>query len=83
MHLRRRTCPPQAIEYVGAAIGRRAQLEEIDAALRDRSVVVEAAAGIGKSCLVREVVAAQEAGGALTDWVQATRSAATIPLARW
>src|SRR5262249_50974329 len=44
-------------------------------------VVITAAAGVGKSRLAREVVALAERDGAMAGWVQATRSAAAIPLA--
>ena len=37
------------------------------------------AAGVGKSHLVREAVARMRARGAVTEWVAATRAAATIP----
>ncbi|HET6550444.1 MAG TPA: LuxR C-terminal-related transcriptional regulator, partial [Solirubrobacter sp.] len=37
-------------------------------------------AGVGKSRLARHAVQAAERDGALTDWAQATRSAAAIPL---
>ena len=35
---------------------------------------------MGKSRLARETLAAAETQGALVDWVQATRSAASVPL---
>ena len=37
--------------------------------------------GVGKSRLAREAQAAAERDGAFVEWVQATRSAATVPLA--
>jgi DNA-binding CsgD family transcriptional regulator len=40
-----------------------------------------AAAGVGKSGLAREALAVAERDGAMVVWVQATRSAAAIPLA--
>ena len=43
-------------------------------------VVVHAPAGVGKSRLARETLAEAERGGMHTLWVQATRSAATVPL---
>ena len=43
-------------------------------------VVIRAGAGVGKSRLGREVLSALEHHGAMTEWVQATRSAAMIPL---
>lgn len=42
-------------------------------------VVATGAAGVGKSHLVREAVARMRARGAATEWVAATRAAATIP----
>ncbi|RKQ93010.1 regulatory LuxR family protein [Solirubrobacter pauli] len=62
-------------------VGRASELQEAAAALRAGSVVVIAPAGEGKSRLAREALAAEAAGGAFTAWVQATRSAAAIPLA--
>src|ERR1700729_1122985 len=65
-------------------VGRDQELAEIAAARADgacRGVVVIAQAGVGKSRLAREAQAAAEREGALTEWVQATRSAATVPLA--
>ena len=64
-------------------VGRDAELEDIARARLDaqcRGVVVSAAAGVGKSRLAREAFAAAERDGALVDWVQATSSAATVPL---
>ncbi|MDA0184030.1 LuxR C-terminal-related transcriptional regulator [Solirubrobacter phytolaccae] len=43
-------------------------------------VVVAGPPGVGKSRVAREAVAAAEAAGAATVWVQATRSAAALPL---
>ena len=43
-------------------------------------VVVLSPAGVGKSRLAREALAEAERDGALTAWVQATRSAASVPL---
>ncbi|MFZ0376480.1 MAG: LuxR C-terminal-related transcriptional regulator [Solirubrobacteraceae bacterium] len=43
-------------------------------------VVVRAPAGVGKSRLARAALARVEADGARTAWVQATRSAASVPL---
>jgi hypothetical protein len=43
-------------------------------------VVLSAPAGVGKSRLARHAVEAAEREGALTSWVQATRSAAAVPL---
>ena len=63
--------------------GRDAELAAIAAARADPSasgVVVVAEAGMGKSRLAREAYAQAEAAGAPVAWVQATRSAAAIPL---
>ena len=63
-------------------IGRDAELAAIDRAFADDrcGVVLRAEAGTGKSRLGREALAALERAGAMTEWVQATRSAAMIPL---
>lgn len=45
-----------------------------------RGMVLTAAAGVGKSRLARAALAQAEDEGALTTWVQATGSAARIPL---
>ena len=45
-----------------------------------RGVVVSGDAGAGKSRVGREALAACERAGAMVEWVQATRSAAMIPL---
>jgi DNA-binding CsgD family transcriptional regulator/type II secretory pathway predicted ATPase ExeA len=63
-------------------VGRERELTEIERARADpacRGVVVTAPPGVGKSRLARAAQAT--AGDALTEWVQATRSAATVPLA--
>ncbi|HXD63892.1 MAG TPA: LuxR C-terminal-related transcriptional regulator [Solirubrobacteraceae bacterium] len=65
-------------------VGRDRELAEIAAARADdgcHGVVVVAQAGVGKSRLAREAQATAEREGALIEWVQATRSAATVPLA--
>ncbi|HEX3977363.1 MAG TPA: LuxR C-terminal-related transcriptional regulator [Solirubrobacteraceae bacterium] len=65
-------------------IGRDRELAEITAARADggcHGVVVIAEAGVGKSRLAREAQATAEREGAFVEWVQATRSAATVPLA--
>ena len=65
-------------------VGRERELAEIAAARADdgcHGVVVVAEPGVGKSRLVREAPAGAEREGAFVAWVQATRSAATIPLA--
>ena len=64
-------------------IGRERELERIAQARAEsdcRGVVISARAGIGKSRLAREACAAAERDGALVDWIQATSSAATVPL---
>ena len=45
-----------------------------------RCLVLSAQAGVGKSRLAREALAQAERGGSATVWVQATRSAASVPL---
>jgi DNA-binding NarL/FixJ family response regulator len=65
-------------------VGRDRELAEIAAARADDSchgVVVVAEPGVGKSRLVREAQSKAEREGAFVAWVQATRSAATVPLA--
>ncbi|MDA0185301.1 AAA family ATPase, partial [Solirubrobacter phytolaccae] len=62
--------------------GRERELAQIDAARKDPAcpgVVLVAEAGVGKSRLAREAQAA--ASDAHVEWVQATRSAAAVPLA--
>jgi DNA-binding CsgD family transcriptional regulator len=64
--------------------GRDTELEHIARLLSDpscRGAVISAPAGAGKTRLAREAVAAAEQGGALAFWVQATNSAAAVPLA--
>jgi DNA-binding CsgD family transcriptional regulator len=64
-------------------IGREAELERIAGARRQDGcpgVVVRAPAGLGKSRLAREASAAAAAEGLPAIWIQATRSASTIPL---
>jgi DNA-binding CsgD family transcriptional regulator len=64
-------------------VGREAELADIARARADAAcagVVVRAAAGMGKSRLIREAHAAAARDGAPVDWIQATRSAATVPL---
>ncbi len=72
-------CPP-ALGSARSLIGRDAELAELLDALGSMSVVVVASAGVGKSRLARAAVEASERDGALTAWVQATRSAAEVPL---
>jgi hypothetical protein len=62
-------------------VGRQADLAEV-ARLRAEGVPGVAlcgAAGVGKSRIAREAVAAAQEDGALTEWFQATNSAATVP----
>jgi DNA-binding CsgD family transcriptional regulator len=64
-------------------IGRDEELQWADAARRDGScgaLVVRGIAGVGKTRLAREALRNAAAGGAATEWVQATHSAASIPL---
>src|SRR5581483_4006100 len=78
---------PMAPFRTGAApwplVGR---VDELDLISRQRSqdscaVVIAGAAGVGKTRLARELLAQAENGGSRTRWVQATRSAATVPMA--
>jgi DNA-binding NarL/FixJ family response regulator len=65
-------------------VGRDRELEAIAAARADagcHGVVLVADAGVGKSRLAREAQNAAQRDGAFVDWVQATRSAAAVPLA--
>jgi DNA-binding NarL/FixJ family response regulator len=65
-------------------VGRDQELEMIVSARANpacQGVVVVADAGVGKSRLAREAHAAAEREGAFVGWVQATRSAAAVPLA--
>lgn len=65
-------------------IGRDEELERI-AELRSNgtspAVAIVAPAGVGKSRLAREAVAAADRTGAMVRWVQGTRSAGAVPLA--
>ncbi len=63
-------------------IGRSAELGRIasDRAASAPGVVLLAQAGVGKSRLAREALAQAGREGSATLWVQATRSAATVPL---
>ena len=79
----RLSAAPTAVGAVWPLVGREAELERIALARVDgdcRGVVVSAGAGVGKSRLAREAHAAAARDGALVDWVQATSSAATVPL---
>jgi DNA-binding CsgD family transcriptional regulator len=65
-------------------MGRAAELERIARVREDGGypgVVIAAGPGVGKSGLAREAVVVAESGGAFVAWVQATRSAASVPLA--
>ena len=64
-------------------VGRVEELERIVRARADsgcRGLVVSGGAGVGKSRLAREASRVAAQGGALVDWVQATKSAAAVPL---
>ncbi|MDA0185005.1 LuxR C-terminal-related transcriptional regulator [Solirubrobacter phytolaccae] len=64
-------------------IGRDDELARIGLAREQedcRGIVVSAGPGVGKSRLAREARAVAERSGARTNWVQATRSAAAVPL---
>ena len=78
----RRVLSVHAVTLEWPLVGRDAELAAVDRAYADGhcGVVVRAEAGTGKSRLGREALAALERGGAMTEWVQATRSAAMIPL---
>jgi DNA-binding CsgD family transcriptional regulator len=65
-----------------ALVGRAAELEQI-ALARDQglaAVVIGGVAGVGKSRLARAALAGAEGDGCDTAWVQATRSARSVPL---
>ena len=66
----------------GPLIGRAGELEIISKARAagSRGVVVRAPAGVGKSRLARAALEGAAEEGASTAWVQATRSAASVPL---
>jgi DNA-binding NarL/FixJ family response regulator len=75
------TIAAEAMEW--PLVGREDELARIEALRRGgaaSAVVLVAPAGVGKSSLARHAVAAAQRDGAFTGWVQATRSAATIPL---
>ena len=79
---------PVAVARVGSVwpfVGREEELASIAGARADGccGVVLCADAGIGKSRLGREALGSAERGGAMTEWVQATRSAGVIPLGAW
>ena len=84
--IRRSACQGVTSSLAGAwpLVGRDRELAEIAAARADggcHGVVVVADAGVGKSRLAREAQATAQREGAFVEWVQATRSAATVPLA--
>jgi DNA-binding NarL/FixJ family response regulator len=66
-------------------VGRKEELASIADARAEgcSGVVLCADAGIGKSRLGREALGSAERDGAMTEWVQATRSAGVIPLGAW
>jgi hypothetical protein len=70
-----------SVDVAWPLVGREHALEAI-ARVRDGGcgVVIVAEAGAGKSRLAREACAAAELDGAYAEWVQATRSAAAVPL---
>ena len=63
-------------------VGREPELARIaeDREHRRCGVVITAGAGVGKSRLGQEALAAAQRSGAWTTWVQATESATTVPL---
>lgn len=63
-------------------VGRTSELERIERSRSsgDRAVLLNGAAGVGKSRLMHEALARFSQAGAQTRWVQATSSAATVPL---
>ncbi|HEY7619190.1 MAG TPA: LuxR C-terminal-related transcriptional regulator [Solirubrobacteraceae bacterium] len=65
-------------------VGRRRELALIGEAWERpgcAGVVIAGPPGVGKTRLAREAIATASADGAASEWAQATRSAATIPLA--
>ena len=73
-----------ALQGAWPLVGRDRELEAIAAARASpgcHGVVLIADAGVGKSRLAREAQDAAQRDGAFVDWVQATRSAAAVPLA--
>src|SRR3984885_5266635 len=73
-----------AAAHAWPLIGRDEELEQISRLWANATcpaVAVIAPAGVGKSRLAREAVAAADRAGAMVCWVQGTRSAAAVPLA--
>src|SRR5580700_3923198 len=79
--MRRNPAVDARIGSVWPFVGRQEELEDIADARSDGccGVVVCAPAGIGKSWLGREALATAERSGAMTEWVQGTRSAGLLP----
>jgi len=80
--MRRNPAADARVGSVWPFVGRQKELAGIADARTDGccGVVVCADAGIGKSRLGREALATAERTGAMTEWVQATRSAGLVPL---
>jgi DNA-binding NarL/FixJ family response regulator len=70
------------VDALSSLIGRAAELQEITSARGEglNGVVVHAPAGLGKSLLARAALELLRGAGAATTWIQATRSAASVPL---
>src|ERR1700761_4712667 len=75
-------CDVRGLRPSWPVIGREPELARIAEARESgaRAVLVEAPPGIGKTRVAREALARAELQGAHTRWVQATLSAAGIPL---
>jgi DNA-binding CsgD family transcriptional regulator len=73
---------PEATPSSWPLVGRQDELELIERcrARGDGAVVLTGESGVGKSRLAREALARFRGLGARTQWVQATHSAATVPL---
>jgi DNA-binding NarL/FixJ family response regulator len=71
-----------AIPASWSLVGRGDELARIALARAEgrTGVVISGPAGVGKSRLAREALSAAERDGAVVGWVQATRSAASVPL---
>ena len=76
--------PPSGVTEGWPLTGRAEELSRIDELVRRRDgpagVVLVGAAGVGKTRLAREALAAAEQRGALTRWAVATASARALPL---